>query len=339
MGKHIQQHGTPELSVTEMRQVLARKFAAHTHLEGENPTAIGGLVLYRHTAPSACYPTTCVPSLSIFVQGRKLINLGGTEYLCDRSSFLVSSIEAPIQSQIVEASESVPFLAMRLLLDMPAVQEILSREDLPEPETHRAFGARCARLEKGSSQRRGLAVGETTVGLLAATSRLLELLDTPEDIPFLSPLLQREIAYRILRTPQGKRLRAIATRGDLSNRTVRAIAWLRANYTKPLRMEELAGMARMGVSTFHHQFRVLTAMSPLQYQKQLRLQAARQRMLTGGLDATHAAYEVGYESVSQFSREYSRFFGQPPMRDVRTLRLAGTQAINSEPAQYRAHSR
>ncbi len=322
MAKHIQEHADPDLAVIEMRQALARKFAARTHWEGEHRTAINGLVLYRHTAPSACYPTTCVPSLSIFVQGRKLINLGGTEYLFDGSSFLVSSIEAPIQSQIVEASEAAPFLAMRLLLDMPAVQEILSREDLPEPEAHRAFGARCARLEKGMSQRSGLAVGESTVGLLAAINRLMDLLDTPEDIPFLSPLVQREIVYRILRTPQGERLRAIATRGDLSNRTVTAMAWVRANYTKPLHMEELAGIARMGVSTLHHQFRTLTAMSPLQYQKQLRLQAARQRMLTDGIDVTNAAYEVGYESVSQFSREYSRFFGQPPMRDVRTLRSA-----------------
>jgi AraC-like DNA-binding protein len=327
MVKHIQPRG-PELAVIEMRQSLARKFAAHTHSEGEHPTAISGLVLYRHTAPSACYPTTCVPSLSIFLQGRKLINLGGTEHLCDGSSFLVSSIEAPIQSQIVEASETVPFLAMRLLLDMLAVQEVLSREDLPGSEVHMAFGAGGAPLETGSSQRCGLAVGETTVGLLAATSRLLELLDSPEDIPFLAPLIQREIAYRILRTPQGARLRAIATRGDLSNRTVRAIAWLRANYTKPLRMEELAGIARMGVSTFHHQFRALTAMSPLQYQKQLRLQVARQRMLTDGMDVTHAAYDVGYESVSQFSREYSRFFGQPPMRDIKTLRNGRIVAIN-----------
>jgi AraC-like DNA-binding protein len=328
MVKHIQHHRGPELAVIEMRQSLARQFATHTHSEGEHPTAISGLTLYRHTAPSACYPTSCVPSLSIFVQGRKLINLGGTEHLCDGSSFLVSSIEAPIQSQIVEASEAVPFLSMRLLLDIPAVQEVLSREDLPEPEAHTAFCAGGARLEKGSSQRCGLAVGETTVGLLAATTRLLELLDSPEDIPFLAPLVQREIAYRILRTPQGERLRAIATRGDLSNRTVRAIAWLRANYTKPLRMEELAGIARMGVSTFHHQFRALTAMSPLQYQKQLRLQAARQQMLTGGMDVTHAAYEVGYESVSQFSREYSRFFGQPPMRDIKTLRDGKVMAIN-----------
>lgn len=333
MANRNQEHEPSELRLIEMRRALARKFAVHALGEGENPTAISGLALFRHTTPSACHPAMCEPSLSLFVQGRKLINLGGTEYLCDASSFLVSSIDVPIQSQILEASEIAPFLAIRLRLDMTAVQEVLSREDWPEQEAHTAFTADCARLINGASQQRALAIGQTTVGLLAATNRLLELLETPEDIPFLAPLIYRELAYRILRTPQGERLRAIATRGDLSNRTVRAIAWLRAHYTKPLRMEELAGIARMGVSTFHHQFRALTAMSPLQYQKQLRLQAARQRMLMNGVDVTNAAYEVGYESVSQFSREYSRFFGQPPLRDVRSLRLAGSQAVRSEPVQ------
>ncbi len=228
---------------------------------------------------------------------------------------MLSSIDVPVQSQIVEASADVPLLAMLLRLDMPTVGEVLSREDLPEPE--------------GSSHRHGLAVGETTTGLVGACVRLIEILDTPDDIPFLSPLIQREIIYRVLRTPQAERLRAIATRGDLSHRTARAIAWLKANYTKPLRMEELADVARMGVSTLHHQFRALTAMSPLQYQKQLRLQAARQRMLMDGVDATSAAYEVGYESVSQFSREYSRFFGQPPIRDIKGLRDGKIMAIDA----------
>jgi AraC-like DNA-binding protein len=298
-----------------MRKSLARNVAAHAPSEGENATAVNGLVLFRRTAPSACAVAMCEPSLSVFVQGRKLINLGGTEYFCDGRAFLVSSIEVPIQSQILEASEAVPFLSMRLGLDMAAVQEVINRDELLEP--------------RGSSERRGLALGETTVGLLGACARLLDLLDTPEDIPFLAPLMQREIAYRILRTPQGGRLRAIATRGDLSNRTVRAIAWLRANYAKPLHMEELADTARMGVSTLHHQFRSLTAMSPLQYQKQLRLQAARQRMLTDGLDATSAAFEVGYGSVSQFSREYSRLFGQPPRRDVKALRDSKLAAVSA----------
>jgi AraC-like DNA-binding protein len=299
----------------EMRAALARKIAARAASVGENPTAISGLALFRRTAPSACHRATYEPSLTVFVQGRKLINLGGTEYLCGPSSFLLSSIDIPVQSQIVEASEQAPMLSMHLRLDMPTVREVLSREDLPEADP--------------SSHRRGLAVGETTAGLLGACARLIDLLDTPEDIPFVGHLIQREIIYRILKTPQGERLRAIATAGDLSHRTARAIAWLRTNYTKPLRMEELAGVARMGVSTLHHQFRALTAMSPLQYQKQLRLQSARQRMLMDGVDATRAAYEVGYESVSQFSREYSRFFGQPPMRDIKTLRDGKAAAVDA----------
>jgi len=281
-------------------------------LRGEHSTAIPGLMLFRRTAPSSCYRAAYEPSLNVFAQGRKLINMGGTDYLCDGSSFLLSSIDVPVKSQIVEASEKEPLVSMLLRLDMPAVRDVLSREDLPEQE--------------GRSERRGLAVGETTSRLLAACIRLIELLDTPDDIPFLSPLIQREIIYRILRTPQGERLRAIATTGDLSHRTAKAIAWVKVNYIKPLHMEELAAVARMGVSTLHHQFRALTAMSPLQYQKQLRLHAARQRMLIDGLDATTAAYEVGYESASQFSREYSRFFGKPPMRDIKASRDARTAA-------------
>src|ERR1700752_791495 len=200
----------------------------------------------------------------------------------------------------------MPLLSKLLRRDKKSVRDVVKREELPEAEP--------------SGQPRGVAIGQAPPGLLSACSRLMDLLDTPEDIPFLSHLVQREIIYRILRTPQGARLRTIATTGDLGNRTARAITWLRDNYAKRLHMDQLAGIARMGVSTLHHQFRALTAMSPLQYQKQLRLQRARERMLMDGLDATSAAYEVGYESVSQFNREYSRFFGQPPMRDVKTLR-------------------
>jgi AraC-like DNA-binding protein len=240
------------------------------------------------------------------------MSLGGMPYLCGPSSFFLSSIDVPIESQIIEASEDVPLLSMLLRLDMSIVREILNREELPEAEA--------------SSPPRGVAIGQAPLGLLKACARLLQLLDTPEDIPFLSHLIHREIIYRILRTPQGARLRTIATTGDLGNRTARAISWLRDNYTKRLHMEELAEVARMGISTLHHQFRALTAMSPLQYQKQLRLQRARERMLMDGMDATSAAYEVGYESVSQFNREYSRLFGQPPMRDVKALRAANVAA-------------
>jgi transcriptional regulator GlxA family with amidase domain len=165
-----------------------------------------------------------------------------------------------------------------------------------------------------------MATGETTVEFLSACCRLVDLLGAPRDIPILSGLVQREIVYRILQSGEGARLRAIATLGEQSHRTAKAIAWIRSNFAKPLRVEDLADIAGMGVSTLHHHFRTLTAMSPLQYQKQLRLQAARGRMLMDGVDASSAAFEVGYESASQFNREYSRLFGQPPMRDIRTLR-------------------
>jgi len=315
MAKQAKKPGEQKAAVIEKRRELARRIEALTQTAGTHSTAIPGLALSHRAAPSACMWATYEPSLAVFVQGRKRINLGGTEYLCDGASFLLTSIDVPVQSQIIEASEKVPMISMLLKLDMPIVREVLSREDLALPES--------------SPHRRGMAVGETTVGLLDACLHLIELLGTPEDIPFLSQLAQREIVYRILQTPQAERLRAIATAGDLSHRTARAISWLRANYAKPLRVEELAGVARMGVSTLHHQFRALTAMSPLQYQKQLRLQTARQRMLMDGLDATSAAYDVGYESVSQFSREYSRFFGQPPMRDVKAQRNANA-AVSAE---------
>lgn len=302
-------------TLTEMRRDLAERITVHTPSLGENGTAVQGLSLFRQTACTPCYMASVEPSVSVFVQGRKRINIGGVEYLCDESSFLVASIDVPVQSQIIGASEAVPQLAMRLKLDMQMVREVVSREDLPEPT--------------GPIERRGLAVGQTTTGLVSAAIRLVDLLDTPEDIPFLEHLIEREIIYRILRTSQGERLRAIATSGNLSQRAAKAIAWLSTNYAKPLRMEVLAEIARMGVSTLHHQFRALTAMSPLQYQKHLRLRVARERMLKDGIDATTAAYEVGYESVSQFNREYSRLFGQPPMRDIKALREGKVVAIDA----------
>ena len=317
MGQALNQRNTNQgqsLQVVEMRRELARKIAAHVPKAGVQATAIPGLTLFRRTAPSPCHPATYEPSFNVFVQGRKRVTLGGTTYLCDESTFLLSSVDLPVVSEIVSASEEVPLLALLLKLDMAVVREILNQEEFQRHE--------------GSSQGRGIAVGTTTVELLKPCSRLLDLLDAPEDIPFLSSLIQREVVYRLLRGPQGERLRAIATLGDQSQRTAKAVAWLRANYAKPLRLEDLAEVARMGMSTLHHHFRALTALSPLQYQKQLRLHAARERMLVEGLDAASAAFDVGYESASQFNREYKRFFGQPPMRDIKSRRLAGFTAVS-----------
>jgi AraC-like DNA-binding protein len=302
-------------AAAELRAELARKIAAHARTRGEHATSIAGLSLYRRTDTTPCYPATYEPSFNVFVQGQKRITLGGTTYLCDGSTFLLSSLDLPVVSQIVQASEAVPLLSMLLKLDMTAVREILNHTELQS--------------QNGSSEARGIAIGKTTVDLLKPCSRLLDLLDAPEDIPFLSSLIQREIVYRLLRGPQGARLRAIATLGDQSHRTAKAVAWLRDNYRKPLRLEELAEVARMGMSTLHHHFRALTAMSPLQYQKQLRLVAARERMLIEGLDAASAAFEVGYESPSQFNREYKRFFGQPPMRDIKTRRFSESSMLRN----------
>jgi AraC-like DNA-binding protein len=216
----------------------------------------------------------------------------------------------PVVSQVIEASEESPYLCFRLKLEIAIVGELLSQGGIPATQAPLAGPA--------------MATSETTVELLQACSRLIDLLHTPRDIPFLSEPIQREIIYRILQSPEGQRLRAIATAGDHNQRTAKAIAWIRENYARPLKVEDLAHMAGMGVSTLHTHFRGLTSMSPLQYQKQLRLHSARARMLVNGLDAATAAFEVGYGSATQFNREYNRFFGQPPKRDVRTLRSPGS---------------
>jgi AraC-like DNA-binding protein len=309
MGKEKNPNGKLPSRAVAMRKDLARKIAEHIRVDGKEATTMPGLSLYRKSAPTQCTSAAYEPELIVFVQGEKRINVGGTALEVNESTFLLTSIDMPVISQVTKASRDEPILALLLKLEMPAVREILSQEEFRVSET--------------VSGTRGMAVGETSIELLDACSRLLDLLDAPQDSPFLGNLIQREIIYRLLRGPQGENLRAIATLGEQSNRTAKAVAWLRENYAKPLRVEDLASVAQMGVSTLHHHFRTLTAMSPLQYQKQLRLHTARVRMLMDGMDAASAAFEVGYESPSQFSREYSRFFGQPPMRDIKARQMTG----------------
>ena len=252
----------------------------------------------------------------MIVQGRKRVEFGRSTFFYDPAHFLITSVDLPVVSQVVEASPEVPYLCLRLDLQIPVVQELLNREEV--------------RAAEPPSNHVAMTTAKTTVEFLDSFSRLLDLANKPEDIPFLSPHIQREIIYRILRSTEGQRLRQIATQDDHNHRTAKAIAWIKANYAKPLRVEELADIAGMAVSTLHQHFRDLTGMTPIQYQKQLRLNVARQRMLMTGVDAASAAFEVGYESASQFSREYSRFFGQPPMRDIRALRSSDAVPMDPE---------
>ncbi len=299
--------------MSNVRAYLAGRIAERAAGEGSTPTAVPELSLSLRSAPTACTSAAYMPSLVVFVQGQKRINLGGKTYLCGETNFLLTSVDLPVVSQVIAATPETPLLGLLLRLDMMEIRRLLSEHEFEHAED-----------DDGP---RGMSVGVSSPELLHACSRLVDLLDAPRDIPFLSGLIQREIVYRLLRSPQGRQLRATATLGGQTQRTAKAVGWLRTNYAKPLRMEELAAVAQMGVSTLHHHFRALTAMSPLQYQKQLRLHMARERMLGSGLDAASAAFEVGYESASQFSREYSRFFGQPPMRDVKKrLEQAGTES-------------
>jgi AraC-like DNA-binding protein len=250
----------------------------------------------------------------VVAQGSKRVNLGRTSFTYDESNFLLTAVDLPIVSWVAKATVERPCLVLGLKLEMSMVRELLALEAIHVAEV--------------PTDKPGMSIGETTPEFLNACCRLVDLLDSPQDIPFLSSVIQREIIYRILRGSAGARLRAVATLGDQSHRTAKAVAWIAANYAKTLRVEELAQLSNMGVSTLHHHFRALTAMSPLQYQKQVRLQSARSLMLNNGLDAASAAFEVGYESATQFSREYSRFFGQPPMRDIKaTLSSAASAEI------------
>ena len=301
------------MNVRELRLALAGKIASFIGSSENRATEIPGLSLHRRIATTAPCSMTYEPSLTVMAQGRKRVELGRTIFIYGPGRYLLTAVDLPVVSRVVEASPEIPCLAMSLKLDMAMVRELVATEE-----------TQVAEVPSGSP---AMTMGESTVEFLGACCRLIDLLESPRDIPFLSGLIQREIVYRILCGAEGARLRAIATLGDQSHRTAKAIAWIRTNYAKPLRVEDLADMAGMGVSTLHHHFRALTAMSPLQYQKQLRLQTARGRMLTEGMDAATAAFAVGYESASQFNREYSRFFGRPPMRDVRALRSPGAPLL------------
>ncbi|HAD04698.1 MAG: AraC family transcriptional regulator [Desulfuromonadales bacterium GWC2_61_20] len=287
---------------------LGKSIARCTEQSELHTTAIPGLSLFRREEPTAPMTGMYEPSICLIAQGAKRVRLGDDTFVYDAHHYLITSVHLPTVVQIIEASPEKPYLGLRLLLDPREMSQLLVDSHLPPP--------------RAQSSSRGMATGAVTLPLLTAFHRLIDLLAEPEDIPILAPIIQREIIYRLLVGDQGDRLRQIAAAGSQSQQIARAIDWLKGNYAQPLRIDDLAEKARMSPSTFHHHFRSMTALSPLQYQKQLRLQEARRLMLAERLDAATAAFQVGYESPSQFSREYGRLFGAPPLRDVARLRDA-----------------
>ncbi len=290
------------------RRELVATIARLTAGQGVKATGIQALSLIRRDAPTSTTSYMHEPSVCLIAQGAKRVMLGDEVYAYDAHHFLLASVDLPIVGQVIEASPAKPYLGLMLKLDPREIAQLMADSSLPPPRTQH--------------EDRGMAVGELSEPLLCAFLRLLDLLEEPEHIPILAPLVQREILYRLLVGPQGPRLRQIGAAGCRSHQIARAIDWLKANFAQPLRIDDLAGQVRMSTSAFHHHFRALTAMSPLQYQKWLRLHEARKLMLTEQIDAASAAFQVGYESPSQFSREYSRQFGAPPLRDIKNLRQA-----------------
>ncbi|MDM0056541.1 AraC family transcriptional regulator [Variovorax fucosicus] len=288
------------------QETMVHVIGARVAQAGDYETPIAGLSFFRRDFPAL--PAVCMvePSVVLVAQGAKQMWVGGKAYPYDTSRFLITSLDIPANSEVRVASPQQPCVGLVLKLDVRTLAELIAQGSLP-PHRDRSVGV-------------GVGIGAATPALLAPIVRLLELLDEPEAIAVLAPLIYREIHYRLLMSDQAAKLRQIASVDGQGHRIAKAIDWLKLNYAALLRIDELANRVQMSTPTFHHHFRELTAMSPLQYQKWLRLSEAKRLMLNEHFDASSAAFKVGYESPSQFSREYSRLFGAPPKRDIEMLR-------------------
>ncbi|HSA77524.1 MAG TPA: AraC family transcriptional regulator [Nitrospirota bacterium] len=289
---------------------LGKSIARWTDKGDQYTTGIPGLSLHKRDEPTPPVSIIYEPRICVIAQGAKRVLLGDETYVYDPQHFLITSVDLPTVVQVINASRQKPYLGLVLRLDQREMSQLMVDSHLPPPRPQQSS--------------RGMATGEVTLQLLTAFQRLIDILDEPKDIPILAPIIEREISYRLLVSDQGARLRQIASAGSQSQQIARAIHWLKDNFTKPLRIDDLAAQVNMSTSTFHHHFREVTAMSPLQYQKWLRLNEARRLMLAENKDATTTAFQVGYESPSQFSREYGRMFGAPPLRDITSLRQTAT---------------
>ena len=297
-------------NLDEQQAELAALVTRLTPQEGIHPSAIPPLTVIRSNAPSVPTPSVYEPSLCIVVQGRKRALLGDDVYYYDALNYLTVSVTLPAIGHILEATPEKPYLCLRLELDARMIGELLLQ---------------VGRSAVPPSTDRGLYVARTSPQLLDAVLRLTRLLEQPRDAAILAPLVLREIHYRVLTGELGHRLRELCIVDSQVNRVARAIDLLRKRFTESLRIEDLAAAAHMSESSLHHRFKAVTAMSPMQFQKHLRLHEARRLMLTEGLEAAAAAHRVGYESPSQFSREYRRLFGAPPRREIETVRGGGLQ--------------
>jgi len=287
---------------------LAAAVAELAQSDGDHQTQIPGLNLYRRSFVTDPLPCIYGLGLGLTVQGRKRVMLGDEVFHFAPGHSLLTTVDLPVTSHVSEASAAEPFLGMALALDAQAILEAAQEMGLPQPPRQFAY--------------RPISLEPIDAALADALTRLVRLTSEPALIATLSPLIRREITIRLLAGPHGPHLRHLVAAGSPSQQIAKAMTWLKLNFHRTLPMDELATGAHMSPSTFRQHFREIAGMSPLQYQKQLRLQAARQLMLNEKLEASVAGIRVGYESVSQFSREYSRLFGDPPQRDIRRLRMS-----------------
>jgi len=272
--------------------------------DGTHATVLPNLTLFRSSCESVSNCAMYEPSVVLVAQGEKQVELGDQHFAYDEANYLVSAIDVPVAARITRASAQRPYLCMVVKIDLPQLGEMVARLGPGEPGV----------------APRAVGVSPMTGEVLEAALRLLKVAAAPKDATILGPLAEQELLYRVLTGALGPMLRRFLAAGSPTKQIAWAIGWLRTHFDRPLRIEELAQQAHMSASSLHHHFKALTHLSPLQFQKQLRLQEARRLMMAERLDAASAAERVGYESPSHFSRDYARRFGAPPGRDVAQLR-------------------
>jgi AraC-like DNA-binding protein len=307
----------PERAATRARsdiQELAERIAGVVPQDGR-AEALDGVQFFRHSRPSEPIHGVSRSSFCIIAQGSKAVFLGDTLYRYDPAHYLLATAELPIVGQIIEATRERPYLAMSMALDLNLVASVMVEAGHVPPRV--------------PTEMRAIEVSPLDAGLLDAMVRLARLLDSPDEARFLAPLVKREILFRLLTGEQGDRLRDIAVHGGHTQRMAEALQRIRTDYDQPLQIEEIAQELGMSVSSFYQHFKAVTALSPLQFQKRLRLQEARRLMMGENLDAASAAYRVGYDDASHFSREYRRLFGLPPIRDVQRLREEVLESVEA----------